>query len=116
MSEMNETNQTTMNGETVDSTGAVKWACVLAYLLFFLPLVVDGNKEVHKFHANQGLVLLIFCIGIGIVGTIIPILGWLIILPVGELFCLIVAIIGMINAANNQMKELPLIGKIKILK
>ncbi len=69
-----------------------KLLSVLAYFIFFIPLVVGGTTEFGKFHANQGLNLLILFIGVSVVGTIIPILGWLIILPVGSLMCLVFAI------------------------
>ncbi len=108
----NETNQAT----TEENVVIAKWACVLAYLIFFLPLVVEGDKTVHRFHANQGLVLLILSVAVTTIGTIIPIIGWLIILPFGGIFCFVLAIMGMVNTGNGKMKELPLIGKIKILK
>lgn len=117
MSEETNTNSTVNEtNETVGGAPAVKWACILAYVLFFLPLVVEGDKEVHRFHANQGLVLLIFSVGFGIVGSILPVIGWFIILPIGEIFCLVCLIIGMVNAGGDQMKDLPLIGKIRIIK
>jgi uncharacterized membrane protein len=50
------------------------------------------------------------------VGGIIPFLGWFIILPLGELFILILAIMGIINAAKGEMKPLPLIGGFNIIK
>ncbi len=109
----NETNNKTSN-EAAKSTNV--WMCVLAYIIFFIPILVDGNNEEYKFHANQGLLVLIFAIVIGIVGGMIPIIGWFIILPFGEIFCCVLAIIGMVNAFNSKMKELPLIGKIKIIK
>ena len=63
---------------------ANKIVCMLAYIpiLFFLPLVLcpKGSKYA-KFHANQGLLLLIVCIILNIVGAVllfVPILGALI--------------------------------------
>lgn len=90
--------------------------CILAYLIFFIPLLVDSENEAYRFHANQGLVLLILSFIISGVGAILPVIGWFIILPLGGIFCLVLAIIGMVNASQDQMKELPLIGKIKIIK
>ena len=39
----------------------------LAYLIFFLPLIVCPDSKYGKFHANQGLLLLIT----SIVGTVV---------------------------------------------
>lgn len=89
---------------------------VLAYIVFFIPLLVDSANTEYKFHANQGLSLLLLSLAVGIVGAIVPILGWFIILPLGGIFCLVLAIMGMVNGYNQKMKELPLIGKIKIIK
>ena len=88
-------------------------------ILFFLPLVIESSKNspFAKFHANQQLILLIAAFGVQIVGIItIPLLIGLLILPVGWLFLLVCAIMGIIGAANGQMKKLPLIGGFAILK
>ena len=84
---------------------------VLAYFIFFLPLLVDSKNEFGRFHANQGLLVLILSIVASIVGSIITILGW-----VGSILVLVLAIMGIINASKEEMKELPLIGSIKIIK
>ena len=84
---------------------------VLAYFIFFLPLLVDSKNEFGRFHSNQGLLVFILSIVASIVGSIIPILGW-----VGSILVLVLAIIGIINASKEEMKELPLIGSIKIIK
>jgi uncharacterized membrane protein len=84
---------------------------VLAYFIFFLPLLVDSKNEFGRFHSNQGLLVFILSIIASIVGSIIPILGW-----VGSILVLVLAIIGIINASKEEMKELPLIGSIKIIK
>lgn len=93
-----------------------KWVGVLAYIIFFIPLVVNGEDEAYKFHANQGLNLLLLGIAVAVLGTIIPILGWFIILPLGEIMVIVFAIIGIINAINEKQKELPLIGKVRLIK
>ncbi len=93
-----------------------KWLGVVAYLIFFIPLLVDKENEYLKFHANQGLVLLLLGIAVSIVGSIIPFIGWFVILPLGAIFCLVLGIIGIVNAFNMKMKELPVIGGIKIIK
>lgn len=89
----------------------VGWA-VVAYILFFIPLLVPEAKENSfiKFHVKQGLVLFLFSVLIEVIGMIIPIIGWLIIVPLGGLATLILFIIGIMNAINGKEVELPLIG------
>ncbi len=86
-------------------------------ILFFVPLINESSKNspFARFHANQQLVLLIAAIVVDIVGSIIPILGWFIILPIGSVFLLVVAIIGIVGAAKGEMKPLPVIGGFKII-
>lgn len=85
-------------------------------ILFFIPLVSDAkNSPFAKFHANQQLNLLIAAVVVNVVGGIIPFIGWFIILPLGSIFLIVVAIMGIINAAKGEMKELPLIGGFKLI-
>jgi uncharacterized membrane protein len=90
------------------------WA-FLAYLLsiigFVLVYVLKKNDKFAMYHARQSLVLFIAAVIIGIVGSIIPVLGWFIILPVGEVIVCVLAIMGIINALTGQQKPLWLIGK-----
>jgi uncharacterized membrane protein len=93
-----------------------KGMAILAYFVFFIPMLTDAkDSKFAMFHANQSLILVIAGVVVSIVGAIIPVLGWLIILPVGLLAVAVFWIIGIINAANGKMKELPLIGGINIL-
>jgi uncharacterized membrane protein len=102
---------------TVDpaDVNANKWIGVLAYIIFFLPLLAAKESRFAMYHANQGLVLLILTIACNIVLGIIPIIGW-ILLPLANLGTLVLAILGIIQAANGQVKPLPLIGTITIIK
>jgi uncharacterized membrane protein len=92
-----------------------KWIAVLAYILFFLPLLTAKDSRFAMYHANQGLVLLILSIACNIVLGVIPIIGW-ILLPLANLATLVFAILGIVAAANGQLKPLPLIGGITIIK
>lgn len=87
----------------------------LAYIIFFLPLVACPDSPFGRFHANQGLVLLILGVAGSIILTIIPVLGW-IILPFFSLFILVLVIIGLVNGLGGKAKQLPLIGKIRLIK
>lgn len=105
-----------------------KIICCLAYLfgiLFFLPLVMYPNDETAKFHANQSLViLLVTIIGEVVLGILsgvlggVPVLGVLfgILCGIYGLAVLIVCIYCIVCVVNDQKKELPVIGKMKLIK
>lgn len=97
-----------------------KVMAVLAYfgILFLVPLLAAPQSPYARFHANQGIVLFITDIVLGIVVgvcALIPVAG-LIISGVVSLCILVLVILGIINAATGKAKELPLIGKIRIIK
>ena len=97
-----------------------KVICALAYIpiLFFLPLVAcPKTSKFAKFHANQGLLLLILSVVCNVVGSLIgliPILGtivWVLL----ELVLFAAFIFGLINTLQGKAKELPLIGGIRLI-
>lgn len=94
---------------------------VLCYLgiLWIVPLLTDSkNDPFVKFHINQGIVLTILWIVIGIASSIlafIPIIGGVI----GTILWValaILAILGILNALKLEQKELPVVGKFKVYK
>lgn len=85
------------------TTGIVAYLTWIGLLIAFLA----GDKEGAKFHINQGLVLFLATIVCGI----IPFLGW-----IAEIFVFVCWIIGFVGAINGEEKEVPLLGKIKIIK
>ncbi len=87
----------------------------LAYLLFFLPLVACPESGYAKFHANQGLLLLLTGIAGNVILGMIPIIGWLL-LPVFGIGVLVLGIMGLVNGFGGKAKRLPIIGKFTILK
>ncbi len=112
---LNNTVDTT-EGFSQQDIEANKIMSVLAYIIFLIPLLVAKESPYAKFHTNQGLVLFLAAIVVSLVGGIIPILGWFLILPVGCIIVAVLGVIGIINAFTGKAKELPIIGKIKILK
>ncbi len=97
-----------------------KIMAVLAYIgiLFLVPLLAAKDSKFARFHVNQGLVLFLADIIVGIASGIlvwIPIIGWLISLVL-SIALFVFMIIGIVNAAQGQAKELPLIGSIKIVQ
>lgn len=120
------------NEFTAEERGQNKVFAILSYfgILFLIPVFAGKKSNYMKFHINQGLVLFI--------------LGWLVDFTVGIfdqiifmifrysgvyqvpnvlsgifsflLYSVLIAytVLGVINAAKGQAKELPLIGKIHI--
>ncbi|MFO7611222.1 MAG: hypothetical protein R6W99_01875 [Clostridia bacterium] len=88
-----------------------KVMAVLCYLwiLWIVPLLTEHkNDPFVKFHINQGIILTIFSVIIGLIGYI-PVIGG-VISWIGGIALLILAIMGIINAVNMQEKPLPVIG------
>lgn len=81
---------------------------IVAYLTWIglLIAILAGDKEGAKFHVNQALVIWLFSLL-----SIIPCIGW-----IWAIFMFVCWIIGFIAAINQEEKEVPLIGKIRILK
>ena len=111
--EFNNTADTTSEYDAQDIEKN-KVMAVLAYILFFIPLLAAKDSKFARFHTNQGLVLFLGGI-IASVVAVIPVIGW-IVAPIAGLVITVLAVIGIINALNGKAKELPVIGKFKILK
>lgn len=122
-----------------------KGVTIASYLgiLFWLPLAANSNSRYGRFHANQGLLTLILSLALGIVTWILQLIigaifrteitylgigtgiyttsgfgmflsglfGFILAIP--SLACIV---IGIINAANGRAKELPIIGKFRLIK
>ncbi len=93
-----------------------KVIAMLAYFIFFLPLLVAKTSKFAMFHANQAFNLFLLSLAVTVIGSVIPILGWFLVGPLGTIFCIVLLVLGIINALNGVEKELPVIGKYSILK
>lgn len=101
---------------------------ILAYLgiLFFLPLVSCPNSKVGRFHANQGLLLLITSVAgqivVNILSGIILAISWRLwsitslISWAWAIAIIALVIIGMSSANKGEQKPLPIIGKFTLIK
>ena len=92
-----------------------KVMAILAYLgiLVLIPLFAAKDSKFARFHTNQGILLLLVAILCGVISRI-PVIGFL-----GSILGFIsgiFAIIGIVYAIQGKAKELPLIGKYRILK
>lgn len=88
-----------------------KGMAIVAYILFFVPLLTEAKDSPFvKFHVKQAIVLIISSIVVSILGTIIPIIGW-ILAPIISLVLFVFWIMGIMNAVNGEAKQVPVVGK-----
>ncbi len=127
IAQLNDTKDTTseFDKEDIDNN---KGMSILAYLswLVLIPIFAAKKSRYAQFHANQGLILAIIDTAYWIInGVITGIL--MIVSPIASaivcaitglfgLVFLVLVILGIVNAASGKAKELPVIGKYKILK
>lgn len=91
---------------------------ILSYIgILWIVGLAAGKTPFAKFHANQGLVLFLAEIVIGIAGGILS-FGFIggIVSGLGSLASLVLMILGIVNVAQGEMKPLPVIGGITIIK
>ena len=94
-----------------------KLLAILAIVFFWIfiwiiPIwVIKPRRNFAVYHAKQALILFIAWVIISIAGSVIPSLGWWVIAPLGSIFLFVLWVIGIVNAATDKKKPLPLIGK-----
>ena len=93
-----------------------KTMAILAYILFFVPLLAARESKFAMYHANQGLVLFLAAMAVNFIGSLIPVIGWFLIVPLGNLAAIVLAVLGIVNAYKGEAKPLPLIGGIQLIK
>ncbi len=125
--------QQNVNGFDPADVAQNKAMGILSYLgiLVLIPLFAAKNSKYARFHANQGLILFLLEVCIGIVSWIVPsiFLGiWYVggiyylvkalnvIFKLLDLGCLALSIFGIVNAAQGKKQELPVIGKFRLVK
>lgn len=126
VAQLNNTADTTAEFDAND-IASNKVMAVLSYfgILWLIPLFAAKESKFARYHANQGLVIFIASFAYSIASTIIDSIFTAIsyrlgfvgtILDLVSIVFVVLAIIGIINAANGKAKEVPVIGKYKILK
>ncbi len=91
------------------ATGIVAYIGIIGWIIAY----VAGDKEGGKFHLNQALVLDIAAIVMNVL-SVVPVVKY--VAAVFSLVIFVFAIMGIISAAKNEDKPLPVIGNIQILK
>lgn len=92
-----------------------KFFAILSYIgvLVLVPLLAAKDSKFAKYHANQGLILFICSIACYILSYLPVIKHFVWILNVA---ILILAIMGIVYAAKGEAKELPIVGKFRIIQ
>lgn len=91
----------------IEEARGTAWLAYL-WILWLVPMLTLQNNAFAKFHVKQGIMLTLGWIAVSIAGTIIPILGWFVIAPVGWAILLVFAIMGIVKALNGEYWKLPL--------
>ncbi|MBQ7066024.1 MAG: hypothetical protein IJN92_04320 [Lachnospiraceae bacterium] len=92
------------------ATGIIAYITLVGLIIAFCA----GDKEGAKFHLNQALAIWIVNLALTVLGWI-PVIGWILSL-VGGIFVFVCWVMGLVYAIKEEEKEVPLIGKIQILK
>ena len=120
---------------TADSTGefdpadiqANKVMAIFAYIgiLFLIPMFAAKDSKFARYHTNQGLLLFIVSAAYSFVFSIIafillfisPFLGIIVgLLGLVSIVFIVFMVLGIVNVVEGKAKELPIIGKFRILK
>lgn len=87
-----------------------KAAAIMAYIPAFWVIAILAsdykNNKFIRFHMNQGLILSLFMMLVPI-----PIVGW-----IWGIFLTVCMVMGIVNANGGKNKQLPLIGKLTLIK
>lgn len=90
-------------------------SAALGYLFFFVPLVMHPESKFARFHANQGLLLLLWMtLGVVLMGSV-PYIG-IFLLPLSVLLGLFFGIRGIILALCCRARRIPLAGRLVLIE
>lgn len=105
-----------------------KALAVLAYfgILVLVPIFAAPNSRFARFHANQGLLFAIGAVAYLLLAFLLSMLflaiSWrmyfvgTILYTLGGIGLTVLAILGIVNAAGGRARELPLIGRFRLLR
>lgn len=113
-------NQPTRNEKKQGTADNKTIMAVIAYILFFIPLLTEDKKDPFvRYHVRQGLALFALAIVIflfnGMIYNIFPLSMWYFARLISWLLniaVLVFFILGVKNALSHKEEPLPLIGKI----
>ncbi|MCK4413570.1 MAG: hypothetical protein KAY32_08505 [Candidatus Eisenbacteria sp.] len=93
-----------------DAIAEAKGTAWLSYLgiLWLIPMLTLKENPFAKFHVKQGIMLCLYAIAVMIVGSIIPVVGWFLIIPLGSLAILVLSIMGIVKSLGGEYWKAPL--------
>ena len=112
---MPETKPTPTGGSGGGDVEQNKTFAIIGYIgiLFLVPLLAAPKSQFAQYHAHQAMVLFIAEVILWIAAWILMLVTFgfgAVIMPIVSIVVIIWSILGIVNAANGQMKPLPLIG------
>ena len=96
-----------VNDQAVQEARGTAWLSYLG-ILWIVPLLVLQQNAFAKFHVKQGIVITLAWLAVWFVGSIIPVLGWFVVVPVGSVILIVLSIMGIIKALNGEYWKAPL--------
>ena len=96
------------SGLSETAAGTLAYITVIPAIIF-LAMEPYNRSSFIRFHAWQSIFLGIAAFAIHLVLTVIPIIGWLLMVPVGLVF-LVLWILAIIKASKGERYKLPFIG------
>jgi uncharacterized membrane protein len=107
MSDDKEIKSTSVSKETIEKGKSLAIVSYLGIIGLVIVLVLDGKKnEYTKFHMNQAMPL-----DIAFMFAAIPFVGWMV-----SIAALVLWVMGIMAAANGEMKRLPVVGNMEFIK
>lgn len=86
----------------------------LGYLFFFIPLTMHPESKFARYHANQGMILLLWMtLGVMLFSRVPYVGPFLVVLAI--VFGIFCAVRGIITAARCQAKHIPLLGRLILI-
>ncbi|MEO5927819.1 MAG: DUF4870 domain-containing protein [Patescibacteria group bacterium] len=79
-------------------------------ILSLIPLLAKKDSKFCQEHGKQGFILFLFEVVVMILGMV-PVIGWLIIGPVGSLLALILSLVCIIKTLQGTFWEIPVLGQ-----
>ena len=98
-----------------ETNRSARISSAFGYLFFFIPLTMHPESKFARYHANQGLLLMLWMTGGLMLTAILPYIGPFLLVP-AILFGIVFGVRGIITALRCQAKHIPVLGKLVLLE